>query len=116
MPEHANLQLFEDASPDGKKNMFMSGVFIQGNTRNQNKRVYPVNEIAHAVKSLKERINGGYSILGEADHPDDLNINIDRVSHMIMDMEHARSKRGRKIKAIAYTDGRYLQNATRKRR
>lgn len=87
MPEHANLQLFEDASPDGKKNMFMSGVFIQGNTRNQNKRVYPVNEIAHAVKSLKERINGGYSILGEADHPDDLNINIDRVSHMIMDMD-----------------------------
>jgi hypothetical protein len=46
-----------------------------------------VNEISAAVKSLKEKIAGGFTVLGEADHPDDLNINLDRVSHMIVDME-----------------------------
>jgi hypothetical protein len=46
-----------------------------------------VDEISTAVKSLKEKIAGGFTVLGEADHPDDLNINLDRVSHMIVDME-----------------------------
>jgi hypothetical protein len=70
----------------GGKDLFMHGIFIQGGVRNQNERVYPVNEISNAVKTLKEKIAGGYSVLGEADHPDDLNINLDRVSHMIIDM------------------------------
>ena len=71
----------------GGKDLYMHGIFIQGDKRNQNQRIYPVNEIASAVKTLKEKIAGGYSVLGEADHPDDLNINIDRVSHSIVDMD-----------------------------
>jgi hypothetical protein len=65
----------------------MHGIFIQGDKRNQNERVYPVNEITSAVKTLREKINSGFSVLGEADHPDDLNINIDRVSHAIVEMD-----------------------------
>lgn len=69
---------------DGKgRDLFMSGIFIQGNQRNQNNRVYPVHEIAKAVESIKERIESGFSVLGEADHPEDLQVNLDRVSHMI---------------------------------
>jgi hypothetical protein len=45
--------------------------------------VYPVSEIGRAVKTLNDQITGGYSVLGEVDHPEGLNINIDRVSHMI---------------------------------
>lgn len=71
----------------GGKDLYMKGIFIQGDKKNQNQRVYPVSEIANAVKSLNEKIAGGYTVLGEADHPDDLNINLDRVSHMIVDME-----------------------------
>jgi hypothetical protein len=81
--------LVSEAIDDGKggKDLYMKGIFIQGGVRNQNQRVYPVNEISAAVKSLKEKIAGGFTVLGEADHPDDLNINLDRVSHMIVDME-----------------------------
>lgn len=81
--------LVSEAIDDGKggKDLYMKGIFIQGGVRNQNQRVYPVNEISAAVKSLKEKIDGGFTVLGEADHPDDLNINLDRVSHMIVDME-----------------------------
>jgi len=81
--------LVSEAIDDGKggKDLYMKGIFIQGGVRNQNQRVYPVDEISTAVKSLKEKIAGGFTVLGEADHPDDLNINLDRVSHMIVDME-----------------------------
>ena len=84
----SNANLITEAIDDGKggKNWYMEGIFIQGDKRNQNQRVYPVNEINMAVKTLKERITNGYSVLGEADHPEDLNINLDRVSHIIVDM------------------------------
>ena len=68
------------------KDLFMKGIVIQGGIRNANQRVYPVNEISRAVTTLNEQISGGYSVLGEVDHPEGLNINLDRVSHMITDM------------------------------
>jgi hypothetical protein len=75
----------ESEGADGK-NLYMKGIFIQGGIRNANQRVYPVSEIARAVKTLNDQKEGGYSILGEVDHPDDLKINLDRVSHMITEM------------------------------
>ena len=68
------------------KDLYMKGICIQGGVRNANQRVYPVNEIGRAVKTLNDQISGGYSVLGEVDHPDGLNINLDRVSHMITEM------------------------------
>lgn len=71
---------------DDGKNLYMKGICIQGGVRNANQRVYPVNEIGRAVKTLNDQITGGYSVLGEVDHPEGLNINLDRVSHMINEM------------------------------
>jgi ABC-type phosphate transport system ATPase subunit len=68
------------------KDLFMKGICIQGGVKNANERVYPVNEIEVAVNTLNEQISGGYSVLGEVDHPDDLKINLDRVSHIIENM------------------------------
>jgi hypothetical protein len=68
------------------KDLFMKGICIQGGVRNANQRVYPVNEIGRAVKTLNDQISGGYSVLGEVDHPEGLNVNLDRVSHMITEM------------------------------
>ena len=69
------------------KNLYMKGIFIEGDVRNQNNRIYTKEEIHTAVKAINEKIKSGYSVLGEADHPDDLNINLDRVSHMITEMD-----------------------------
>ena len=68
------------------KNLYLKGICIQGGVKNANQRIYPVSEIGNAVKTLKDQIDGGYSVLGEVDHPDDLKVNLDRVSHMITDM------------------------------
>jgi len=85
--DQARLVVESVEGRDGKgKDLFMSGIFIQGGVRNQNQRVYPVNEITRAVKSIEERIKTGFSVLGEADHPDDLQVNLDRVSHMITEI------------------------------
>lgn len=77
--------ILERSGEDGK-DLYMKGLCIQGDVKNANQRTYPVNEITNAVKTLKEQIGGGYSVLGELDHPDDLKINLDRVSHIITDM------------------------------
>jgi hypothetical protein len=75
----------ESDDKDGKS-LYMSGICIQGGIKNANQRVYPVLEIGKAVKNLNDQIKNGYSVLGEVDHPDDLKINLDRVSHMITNM------------------------------
>jgi len=68
------------------KDLYMKGIFIEGGVKNANQRIYPPNEIAKAVQNLNEQINKGYSVLGEVDHPTNLRINLDRVSHMITEM------------------------------
>jgi Prohead core protein serine protease len=77
----------ESVKEDGdKKSLYMKGIFIQGGVKNANERVYPVSEIENAVQTLNEQISDGNSVLGEVDHPEDLKVNLDRVSHMITQM------------------------------
>ena len=78
-------RIIVEGSEEGK-NLYMKGICIQGGVKNANERVYPVHEIEKAVAQLNEQITGGYSVLGEVDHPDDLKVNLDRVSHMITEM------------------------------
>jgi hypothetical protein len=84
--DQAGMVVESSENPNGGKDLYMKGICIQGGVRNANQRVYPVNEIGRAVKTLNDQIAGGYSVLGEVDHPEGLNINLDRVSHMITEM------------------------------
>ena len=81
--DQANAHIEEAKNENGGKDLYMKGIFIQGEKKNHNGRVYPISEINKAVSTLNETIKKGESLLGEADHPEELNINIDRVSHMI---------------------------------
>ena len=79
-------QVVIETDANGGKDLFMKGICIQGGVKNANQRVYPVNEIAEAVRKISDQVSGGYSVLGEVDHPDDLKVNLDRVSHMMTQM------------------------------
>ena len=80
----ANIELLTEEAADGHgKTLKLKGICIEGGVKNANERVYPVSEIANAVDTINEQIKTGHSVLGEVDHPDDLKINLDRVSHMI---------------------------------
>lgn len=76
----------EDAFGQKGKSLYLKGIVIQGGIRNANQRIYPVNEIEKAVRTLNDQIKSGYSVLGELDHPEDLKVNLDRVSHAIVEM------------------------------
>lgn len=78
-------QIIVERANEGK-DLFMKGICIQGNVKNANERVYPVKEISKAVTQISERLKGGESVLGEVDHPDDLQVNLDRVCHMVTEM------------------------------
>lgn len=82
----AQIQLLHEANDTGGKDLYMQGIFIQADMRNQNERVYPMHEISKAVKGLNEKMQTGYSVMGELDHPEELSINLDRVSHLITKM------------------------------
>jgi len=84
--DQAKLVLETTENDKGGKDLYMKGICIQGGVKNANQRVYPVTEISRAVNTLNDQITGGYSVLGEVDHPEGLNINLDRVSHMITEM------------------------------
>ena len=96
-PEQSGVQIME--SKDGK-DLFMAGLFIQGDVKNQNGRVYPKDEIAKACESVKERLSKGETVMGELDHPEELQINLDRVSHIITEMSCNGSNGLGKLKVI----------------
>jgi len=83
--DQAGIVLERQEEGDGKS-LYMTGICIQGDIRNQNQRIYSSREIDKAVQTLNEQVSSGYSVCGEVDHPEDLKINLDRVSHMITKM------------------------------
>ena len=96
-PEQSGVQIMESA--DGK-DLYMQGLFIQGDVKNQNGRVYPKDEIKKAVESVKSRLQTGETVMGELDHPEELQINLDRVSHIIQEMHCDDSNGLGKLKII----------------
>jgi len=74
--------LIQESSADGKS-LWLNGIFMMSGVKNRNGRVYPLAEISGAVNSLTQKISETRGIMGELDHPNTLQINLDRVSHVI---------------------------------
>jgi hypothetical protein len=78
-------RVVSESSNDGKS-MWLNGICMQSTIKNRNGRNYPLDEISNAVHSAKQRIRECNGIFGELDHPQSLNINSDRISHVITEM------------------------------
>ena len=107
--DQANMVVESADNSKGGKDLYLKGICIQGGVRNANERVYPVNEIGRAVKTLNDQISTGYSVLGEVDHPEGLNINLDRVSHMITNMWMEDSNGYGKLKILPTPMGKLVE-------
>jgi|TARA_B100001769_G_scaffold60075_1_gene44120 hypothetical protein len=66
-----------------KKKMYIEGVFLQGDLKNRNGRMYPVGTLAKEVNRYNEAFVAKGRALGELGHPDGPTVNLDRVSHKI---------------------------------
>lgn len=74
---------------NGKKNLFIEGIFLQGDICNRNKRVYPMETLRMGVKTYVENyLNKGRAV-GELGHPSGPTINLDRVSHKIVSLKES---------------------------
>ena len=72
---------------NSKKNLYIEGVFLQGDICNRNKRIYPMNTLRRGVNTYVENyLNKGRAV-GELGHPTSPTINLDRVSHKIVSLK-----------------------------
>ena len=68
---------------NGKKNLFIEGIFLQGEIKNRNGRMYPMETLGREVQRYNENFVAKGRALGELGHPDGPTVNLDRVSHKI---------------------------------
>lgn len=73
-------------SAENTKSAYLSGIFMQAEITNGNNRVYPLHEISSAVNQINEQIKRGETVFGELNHPDNLSIDLNNVSHIITSM------------------------------
>ena len=72
---------------NGKKNHFIEGVFLQGEIKNRNGRMYPLATLQREAASYNQKYIEKGRALGELGHPDGPTINLDRVSHLITSLK-----------------------------
>ena len=72
---------------NGKKSMFIEGIFLQGNLKNRNGRMYPMETLRREVMRYNENHVQSGRALGELGHPDGPTVNLDRVSHKIVSLK-----------------------------
>ena len=80
-----NVKLITEEK-NGKKLLYIEGVFLQSELKNRNGRMYPFSVLDREVKRYNEEYIKSKRALGELGHPDGPTINLDRVSHRITDL------------------------------
>ena len=81
------LDYITEAKKDGGKDVYIEGVFMQAEKQNRNNRIYPKDVLSEATaKYVKEQVKTGRAV-GELNHPDGPQINLDKVSHRITELK-----------------------------
>lgn len=100
----------EAAEEDGKKNYFIEGIFMQGDIKNRNGRMYPAQVIAKEVNRYNREFVEKNRAFGELGHPSGPTINLDRVSHMITELKQDGSNFTGKAKIMETPMGKVVKN------
>ena len=71
---------------DGNKNYKIRGIFMQGDIKNRNGRVYPMEVLTNEVKNYNRKFVNEKRAYGELGHPEGPTVNLERVSHLVTDL------------------------------
>ena len=93
-----------------KKKMYIEGVFLQGDIKNRNGRMYPVNTLVKEVGRYNESFVKTGRALGELGHPEGPTVNLDRVSHKIVKLEQSGNNFVGKARLLETPMGRIAKN------
>jgi len=97
-------------SKGGKKALFIEGIFLQGNIKNRNGRMYPLDTLRKEVERYNESNIVSGRALGELGHPDGPTVNLDRVSHKIVSLRESGSNFIGKAKILNTPMGKIASN------
>lgn len=97
-------------SNEGKKNYFIEGVFMQAETKNRNGRIYPMNVLEPKVNEYNTKFIKENRAFGELNHPKGPTVNLDRVSHIVKDLQVEGNNFKGKAKIMETPMGKIVQN------
>jgi hypothetical protein len=97
-------------SHNGKKSLYIEGVFLQGNIKNRNGRMYPMETLRREVSRYNENHIQSGRALGELGHPDGPTVNLDRVSHKIVSLRESGSNFIGKAKILSTPMGKIAES------
>ena len=95
---------------NGKKSLYIEGVFLQGNIKNRNGRMYPMETLRREVSRYSENHIQSGRALGELGHPDGPTVNLDRVSHKIVSLRESGSNFIGKAKILSTPMGKIAES------
>jgi len=95
---------------NGKKSMFIEGIFLQGDLKNRNGRMYPMETLRKEVQRYTENHILAGRALGELGHPDGPTVNLDRVSHKIVSLKENGSNFIGKAKILSTPMGKIAES------
>ena len=89
--EIESVEFITEKLKNGKQNLYIEGIFLQGNIKNRNGRMYPMETLQKEVNRYNESNVTTGRALGELGHPDGPTVNLDRVSHKIVSLKESGS-------------------------
>ena len=89
--EIESVKFITEKLKSGKQNLYIEGIFLQGNIKNRNGRMYPMETLAKEVSRYNESNVVTGRALGELGHPEGPTVNLDRVSHKIVSLKESGS-------------------------
>ena len=104
------VKFITEANEDGKKSMFIEGIFMQAEQKNRNGRMYPLPVMEREVtRYVNDYVNKNRAY-GELGHPEGPTINLERVSHMIKELRQEGSNFIGKAKIMDTPYGNIVKN------
>ena len=108
--EATNVEFLTETSKSGGKNYFIEGIFMQANKKNRNGRIYPTEVLQKEAKRYSNEFIAKKRAFGELGHPDGPTVNLERVSHMIEELEEVAQNFMGRAKILDTPYGKIVKN------
>jgi len=108
--EATNVEFLTEATKSGGKNYFIEGIFMQANKKNRNGRIYPTEILQKEAKRYTTEFIKKKRAFGELGHPDGPTVNLERVSHMIEELEEVGQNFMGRAKVLDTPYGKIVKN------
>jgi hypothetical protein len=105
-----DVEFICETAPSGAKNYFIEGIFMQANVKNRNGRIYPKSILQKEVLRYDQNYIKQNRAFGELGHPEGPTVNLERVSHMIQELNESGNNFTGRAKILDTPYGKIVKN------